>query len=62
MQRLDEEFLVELAGSTKVKGKEKALSLARVHGYYDTDGVARIIKTPYSEYETEESDKVQIVA
>ncbi|MES2528929.1 MAG: adenylate/guanylate cyclase domain-containing protein [Bdellovibrionota bacterium] len=62
VKRLEEEFLVEVAGTTKVKGKEKSLALARVHGYYDTDGVARIIKTPYSEYESEESDKVQIVA
>ena len=61
VKRLDDEFLVELAGTTKVKGKEKTLSLARVHGYYDTDGVARIIKTPYSEYQTDDSEKVKIV-
>lgn len=62
VKRLNEEFLVELAGSTKVKGKDKALSLAKVNGYYDDDGVARIIKTPYSDYEAEESEKAKVVA
>ena len=62
VRRLDEEFLVELAGSTKVKGKDKPLALAKVNGFYDDDGIARIIKTPYSEYEAEENDKVKIVA
>ncbi|MFL5783277.1 MAG: adenylate/guanylate cyclase domain-containing protein [Bacteriovoracaceae bacterium] len=61
VRKLDEEFLVELAGHTKVKGKDKTLALAKVHGYYDSDGCARIIKTAYSEYDPEESDKVKIV-
>jgi adenylate cyclase len=61
VRRLNEEFLVELAGTTKVKGKSKPLALAKVKGFYDEDGVARIIQTPYSEYEAEESDKVKIV-
>jgi adenylate cyclase len=62
VKKLDEEFLVELAGHTKVKGKNKTLALAKVNGYYDSDGCARIIKTPYSEYEPEENEKVKIVA
>lgn len=62
VKRLNEEFIVELAGTTKVKGKSGALPLARVSGFYDSDGVARIVKTPYSEYDPEDSDKVQIVA
>lgn len=62
VRRLNEEFLVEVAGSTKVKGKDKPMALAKVNGFYDNDGIARIIKTPYSEYEAEESDKVKVVA
>jgi adenylate cyclase len=62
VKKLDEEFLVELAGHTKVKGKDKTLALAKVQGFYDSEGSARIVKTPYSEYEAEESDKVKIVA
>ncbi len=62
VRRVGEEFLVELAGSTKVKGKNKPLALAKVNGYYDEDGIARIIKTPYSEYEAEESDKAKKVS
>lgn len=62
VRRVDEIFLVELAGTTKVKGKSKPLALAKVNGFYDEDGVARVIKTPYSEYEAEANDKVKIVA
>lgn len=62
VKKLDDLFLVELAGTTKVKGKDKPLSLAKVNGFYDDDGIARIIKTAYSEYEPEESDKVKIVS
>jgi adenylate cyclase len=61
VRRVGEEFLVELAGSTKVKGKDKPLALAKVNGFYDEDGVAHIIKTPYSEYEAEQSDKARKV-
>jgi adenylate cyclase len=61
-KRIGEDFITEFAGSTKVKGKNEPLRLAKVTGYYDEDGVARLIKTPYSQYESESDEKIKVVA
>lgn len=58
---IEDEFLLEPAGSTKVKGKDKALKLAKVRGFYQ-DGEAIEVETEYSSYEAESSEKVKIVA
>jgi adenylate cyclase len=60
--RIGEEFLLKIAGSTKVKGKDEALKLAKVLGYYDKDFKACMISTPYSSYASEDSEKVKVVA
>lgn len=62
VEKLDDEFLLSFAGSTKVKGKDEPLKLAKVNGAYDQDLNPVIIATPYSQYEAEDSDKVKIVA
>lgn len=59
---VEDRFLITFAGSTKVKGKDEPLKLAKVNGVYDENGNPCIISTPYSQYESEESEKVKIVA
>ena len=62
VKRTEDQFLISFAGSTKVKGKDAPLKLAKVNGHYDEELNPVIVKTPYSEYEAEQSDKVKIVA
>lgn len=62
VKRTEDQFLVTFAGSTKVKGKDAPLKLAKVQGYYDEELNPTIVKTPYSEYEAEDCDKVKVVA
>jgi len=62
VKRIDDQYLLTFAGSTKVKGKTEPLKLAKVNGYYDEDLNPVIVATPYSQYEAEDSDKVKIVA
>lgn len=62
VKRTEDMFLVSFAGSTKVKGIDAPLKLAKVNGFYDEELNPTIVKTPYSEYESEESDKVKVVA
>lgn len=62
VRKTEDQFLVTFAGSTKVKGKDAPLKLAKVNGYYDEEMNPCIVATPYSQYEAEESDKVKIVA
>lgn len=62
LKLLDDEFLVIKAGVTKVKGKDKPLKLARVTGRYDSHGNPQIYATPYSQYDVEEDEKVELIA
>jgi adenylate cyclase len=62
VKRVQDMFVISFAGSTKVKGKDEPLRLAKVNGYYDQDMNPTIVSTPYSQYEAEDSDKVKIVA
>lgn len=62
VNKIEDEFLFNVAGSTKVKGKPEPLKLAKVNGFIDEDGNSVIVATPYSSYEAEETDKVKVVA
>jgi adenylate cyclase len=61
-KRVEGQFMITIAGSTKVKGKATPLNLAKVDGYFDENFKPCIIKTPYSSYAAEDSEKVKIVA
>ena len=49
---------MEKAHEAKVKGKSEPLIIYKVHGYFDEHGKEVIVKTPYSSYKAEKSDKV----
>jgi len=53
------EFVIEKAGDVEVKGKSAPLSLFRVRGYMK-DNQPVLIRTPYSDFEAGEADKVKI--
>ncbi|MGE4133690.1 MAG: adenylate/guanylate cyclase domain-containing protein [Bdellovibrionales bacterium] len=55
-----EEFILEEAGSVEVKGKSEPLRLFKVQGYYNPERQAVIVRTPYSEFEAGDADKVKI--
>lgn len=57
--RIKDQFILELAGETEVKGKSDTLKLYKVKGYYD-NGQEVIIETPYSSYKAEKADKVKV--
>jgi adenylate cyclase len=60
--KVRERFILEEAGSAEVKGKSEPLKFFKVRGYYDSNNQPVIIKTPYSDYEAEKSEKVKIVS
>ena len=58
-EQVKEQFVIEQAGSTRVKGKTESIDVYKVLGYYDKKTHKPIIiETPYSTYESEKSDKV----
>jgi adenylate cyclase len=57
-----DKFIVELAGSAEVKGKSEALHMYKVRGYIDENGQEVIVKTPYSDYEAGDADKVKVAS
>lgn len=54
------DFMLEVAGKVEVKGKSEALSLFKVRGYYDERHAANEVRTEYSDYEAEASEKIRI--
>ncbi|MGK5082613.1 adenylate/guanylate cyclase domain-containing protein [Bdellovibrionota bacterium FG-1] len=50
-------FVFEKRKSARVKGKAQAIEVYTVAGYIDEAGQEVIVKTPYSSYESEKSDK-----
>lgn len=60
MRSVRSEFIVEQAGDVEAKGKSEALKLYFVHGYRSEKGEEVIIKTPYSHYQAENSDKAKV--
>lgn len=59
--RIKDRFILEKAGSAKVKGKSEALTMYKVRGYI-VDGRETVIKTPYSDYEAADVEKVEVIA
>lgn|GEM_PF-1467079 len=55
-------FIFELGGSTKVKGKSEPLKLFKCDGFIHENGEQEIVRTEYSSYAAEKADKVEIVA
>ena len=61
-EKVKERFKIELAGEAEVKGKALPLKLFKVDGYYDQQGQYIQVKTDYSEYQKEDSEKIKVVA
>lgn len=59
-KRVEGKFITHIAGDIVAKGKSEALKLAKVSGFLDENGTAILVKTPYSDYEAEESEKVKV--
>lgn len=59
---IKEKFALEFAGAAEVKGKTEPLKMYKVKGYISDSGEIIEIKTPYSEYEKGDADKVKVVA
>ena len=57
---VDEEFICEEAGRVEVKGKSEPLVLYKVRGYYDENRNPVVIRTPFSDYEAGDADKVKM--
>ena len=62
IDKVGEDFRVELAGAAEVKGRSEAIKMYKVRAYRDTNGEYVEVKTPYSDYEAEAADKVKIKA
>jgi len=65
VERCAHKFILKLAGEVEVKGRSQPLKLYKVLGYIDKGyideiGNEVIIKTPYSDYEAEDHDKVKL--
>jgi adenylate cyclase len=60
MASVGERFLFEEAGEVEAKGKSKPLKLYLVHGYRAENGEEVVIRTPYSQYDAEKSDKAKV--
>lgn len=62
IDKVGEDFKVELAGAAEVKGRSEAIKMYKVRGYRAEDGSMVEVKTPYSDYEAEAVDKVKVKA
>jgi adenylate cyclase len=59
--KMSKYFITSVAGDVKVQGKVEPIKLHRVNGYME-NGVAKIIKTPYSDFDMSDDTKSKIVA
>lgn len=59
--KVNSEFGFELAGVAEVKGKTEPLKMFKVRGYLN-NGVLDEIRTPFSDYESEDAEKVKMVS
>lgn len=62
IEKVADDFKIELAGAAEVKGRSEALKMFKVRGYKAQDGSFVEVKTPYSDYEAESADKVKVKA
>jgi len=60
MEKVKAKYIVEYAGSAEVKGKAQALKMYRVNGFIDEAGTPTEVRTPYSEFESGDADKIKI--
>lgn len=59
MDKVQDEFLVDLAGKATVKGKAEPLNLYYVRGYKDETGKPIVIETEYCRFNKEQDEKVK---
>lgn len=59
VNKVGDDFLVELAGAAEVKGRSEPLKMYKVRGYKE-NGQYIEVKTEYSDYEAEKVDKVKV--
>lgn len=57
-----DKFVIEFAGAAEVKGKSEALNMYRVRGYINENGEKILIRTPWSDYEAGDAEKVKLVS
>lgn len=62
IEKIGEDFKIELAGAAEVKGRSEALKMFKVRGYRAEDGSMVDVSTPYSDYAAEAADKVKVKA
>jgi adenylate cyclase len=60
VDKVNDHFVFELGGSAEVKGQSEPLRLFKVRGLKNADGTTEIVKTPYSDYEKGDVDKVKV--
>lgn len=53
VDKIKDEFIIDIAGHVQAKGKSEPLALYNVLGTIDADGIQHIVKTPYSSYDAE---------
>ncbi len=59
VEKVGEDFLVEIGGTASVKGKSEPLKLYKVKGYKDESGSFVEVQTEYSTYAKEKDDKIK---
>lgn len=59
-EKVGDAFKTELAGAAEVKGRSEALKMYKVRGYRAENGSMVEVSTAYSDYESEDADKVKI--
>jgi adenylate cyclase len=59
---VEEDFIMEEAGSVEVKGKSEALTLFKVRGYFDENKEPVVVQTAFSDYEAGAVDKVKMAS
>ena len=60
--KVGDHFVFELGGAAEVKGKSEPLKMYKVRGFKNADGTTDIVKTPYSDYEKGDAEKVKVTA
>jgi adenylate cyclase len=59
-EKVSDRFLVEKAGTVEVKGKAAPLSLFKVRGFIDSQGLGVEVRTPYSDYMASLGEKTKL--
>ena len=60
VQKVKDHYMIEYAGAAEVKGKAEPLKMYRVRGFIDEKGEQQPIRTPYSDFEAQDADKVKV--